>query len=181
MNSSTRSARTVSRFAAFAALATVATLTATVAPATGDDDEVIRPGACTGSADWKLKVKTDDGRLEVEGEVDSNVAGQQWRWPIKHNGSVTARGTGTTTGRSGSFRWSARSSTSPAPTGSCSARSTTDRLPRGQLLTTSPPRRCGAPDQPGGLTRVRWLRNPVVQFLPPGFSPSSWSSSPPAR
>lgn len=69
----------------------------------GDDDRVIRTGSCSGSADWKLKVKTDDGRLEVEGEVDSNVAGQRWRWTIRHNGSVSDRGTGTTTARSGSF------------------------------------------------------------------------------
>ena len=69
----------------------------------GDDDRVIRTGACTGSADWKLKVKTDDGRLEVEGEVDSNRVGQAWRWAIRHNGSVTARGTSQTFGRSGSF------------------------------------------------------------------------------
>ena len=47
--------------------------------------------------------ETDDGRLEVEGEVDSNVSGQRWRWTLRHNGSVTYRGTGTTTGRSGSF------------------------------------------------------------------------------
>ena len=68
-----------------------------------DDDRVIRTGGCSGSADWKLKVKTDDGRLEVEGEVDSNVSGQQWRWTIRHNGSVSDRGTATTTARSGSF------------------------------------------------------------------------------
>ena len=69
----------------------------------GDDDRVIMTGSCSGSADWKLKVKTDDGRLEVEGEIDSNVAGQQWRWTLRHNGSVSDRGTGTTTARSGSF------------------------------------------------------------------------------
>ncbi|CAB4923798.1 unannotated protein [freshwater metagenome] len=69
----------------------------------GDDDRVIRTGACTAGADWKLKVKTDDGRLEVEGEIDSNVAGQRWRWTLRHNGSITERGTGTTGGRSGSF------------------------------------------------------------------------------
>ena len=69
----------------------------------GDDDRVIRTGSCSGSADWKLKVKTDDGRLEVEGEIDSNVAGQRWRWTLRHNGSVSDRGVGTTTARSGSF------------------------------------------------------------------------------
>ncbi|MBC2934222.1 hypothetical protein [Nocardioides sp. zg-1228] len=68
-----------------------------------DDDRVIRTGACGAGADWKLKVKTDDGRLEVEGEIDSFVAGQQWRWTLRHNGSVSDRGVGTTTARSGSF------------------------------------------------------------------------------
>lgn len=69
----------------------------------GSDDEVISVGSCKGGGRWKLKVKPDDGRLEVEGEVDSNVAGQRWRWTLRHNGSVTDRGYGTTTARSGSF------------------------------------------------------------------------------
>jgi hypothetical protein len=45
----------------------------------------------------------DDGRLEVEGEIDANVAGQRWRWTLRHNGSVSDRGAATTTPRSGSF------------------------------------------------------------------------------
>jgi hypothetical protein len=69
----------------------------------GDDDRVIRTGSCGGSTTWKLKVKTDDGRLEVEGEIDSNVSGQRWSWTLRHNGSVSDRGVSTTTGRSGSF------------------------------------------------------------------------------
>ncbi len=69
----------------------------------GDDDRVIRTGSCSSGARWKLKVKTDDGRLEVEGEVDTNRAGQAWAWTLRHNGSVSARGTSTTTARSGSF------------------------------------------------------------------------------
>ena len=68
-----------------------------------DDDRVIRTGSCSAGADWKLKVKTDDGRLEVEGEIDSDVAGQRWRWTLRHNGSVSDRGVATTTARSGSF------------------------------------------------------------------------------
>jgi hypothetical protein len=68
-----------------------------------DDDRVLVTGRCSAGATWKLKVKTDDGRLEVEGEVDSNVAGQRWRWTLRHNGSVSDRGVGTTTARSGSF------------------------------------------------------------------------------
>ena len=89
--------------AAAACLATV-TLAAGVAPADArGDDRIIKEGDCSGRADWKLKVKTDDGRLEVEGEVDSNVNGQVWSWLFKHNGSVTARGTATTVAPSGSF------------------------------------------------------------------------------
>jgi hypothetical protein len=68
-----------------------------------DDDRVLVTGRCSAGAEWKLKVKTDDGRLEVEGEIDSNVAGQRWRWTLRHNGSVSDRGVGTTTARSGSF------------------------------------------------------------------------------
>ena len=73
------------------------------APATAGDGEVIRRGSCSGSTDWKLKTKRDDGRLEVEGEVDSNRNGQNWRWRLVHNGSVSARGWATTRGPSGSF------------------------------------------------------------------------------
>ena len=77
---------------------------ATTASANDDDDDrVLVTGRCSAGAEWKLKVKTDDGRLEVEGEVDSNVAGQRWRWTLRHNGSVSDRGVGTTTARSGSF------------------------------------------------------------------------------
>jgi len=84
----------------------VAAALVTAAPAfagDGDDDEVIREGSCTGSTDWKVKAKSDDGRIEFEGEIDSNRNGQAWSWKIKHNGSVSAKGTSTTTGPSGSF------------------------------------------------------------------------------
>ena len=66
-------------------------------------DDVIRRGSCSGASDWKLKASPEDGRIEVEGEVDTNVNGQNWRWRILHDGDVTARGTATTVGPSGSF------------------------------------------------------------------------------
>lgn len=81
----------------------VATLPPVPASAGHDDDRVIRTGSCSARADWKVRVKSDDGRLEVEGKVDANRAGQRWRWLIRHNGSVTARGVRQTAGRSGSF------------------------------------------------------------------------------
>jgi hypothetical protein len=65
--------------------------------------EVIRQGSCTGSSDWKLKAKADDGRLEVEFEVDQNVAGDTWAVRLKDNGMVFFKGQRTTQPPSGSF------------------------------------------------------------------------------
>lgn len=87
------------RVATVALLATIAL----PAPALANDADVIRRGSCSGSADWKLKASPEDGRIEVEGEVDSNKKGQTWKWRLVHNGSVTARGKATTSGPSGSF------------------------------------------------------------------------------
>ena len=86
-------------------LVAAAALTAVAlpAPAMANDGDVIRRGSCSAAADWKLKASPEDGRIEVEGEVDSNVNGQTWKWRLVHNGSVTARGTATTSGPSGSF------------------------------------------------------------------------------
>ena len=69
----------------------------------GGGGRVVKTGSCTDGAHWKLKVKSDNGRLEVEGEVDSNVSGQTWSWKLKDNGSVAASGSAKTGGRSGSF------------------------------------------------------------------------------
>ncbi len=90
------------RLAAVALIATTLPLAAAV-PAHAGDDEQIRRGSCTGSTDWKLKAKTDDGRLEVEGEIDSNVSGQTWRWSLRHDGDLVAQGRKQTSGPSGSF------------------------------------------------------------------------------
>ena len=50
-----------------------------------------------------MKASPEDGRIEVEAEVDSNRVGQNWNWTLFHNGNVTSSGTSTTAGRSGSF------------------------------------------------------------------------------
>jgi hypothetical protein len=69
----------------------------------GGDGEVITRGSCSGQTDWKLKVKPDDGRLELEFEVDQNVNGQSWNVRIKQNGSRIFTGSRLTHAPSGSF------------------------------------------------------------------------------
>jgi hypothetical protein len=100
MNTTTRSPRTT-----FAALLVALTVAPAVvaAPAFANDDDVIRRGGCSAGTDWKVKASPEDGRIEVEGEIDSNQNGQTWRWRLRHNGSLSAKGTATTQGPSGSF------------------------------------------------------------------------------
>jgi hypothetical protein len=93
--------RSATAIAALAALAAAPVLAA--APSFANDDDVIRRGSCTGATSWKLKASPENGRIEVEGEIDSNRIGQTWRWRLRHNGSLSAKGTRTTQAPSGSF------------------------------------------------------------------------------
>lgn len=68
-----------------------------------DDGRKLVAGTCSGSSTSKLKVKNDDGRLEVEFEVDQNRSGVTWGVVIKRNRSPVVRTRATTGGRSGSF------------------------------------------------------------------------------
>jgi hypothetical protein len=90
---------------AVAALSTALVVTgAPLAQASGGaDGRVIRTGSCSGTADWKLKAKHDDGRIEVEYEVDSNRSGQTWRVRVFDDGVRVVATTAITGGRSGSF------------------------------------------------------------------------------
>jgi hypothetical protein len=94
--------KTIAAATALIAAVPIAVLGAAPAHA-GDDREVVRHGSCTGSTDWKIKADSDDGRIEVESEIDSNRAGQTWRWVLRHDGNVVDRGRARTAGRSGSF------------------------------------------------------------------------------
>jgi hypothetical protein len=76
---------------AIPALALVA-LTPPAMASGGDDDRVERHGSCSSGTDWKIKAKSDDGRIEVEAEIDSNQVGQSWTWKFKDNGNVIATG-----------------------------------------------------------------------------------------
>jgi hypothetical protein len=73
------------------------------AVASAGDHDVIREGPCSGRSDWKLKLSPENGRIEVEFEVDQNVVGDEWRVRIRHDGQLAFRGTRSTRGASGSF------------------------------------------------------------------------------
>jgi hypothetical protein len=94
----------VGKFARIAAVAALAGAVISAAPtALANDNDVIREGNCSGRSDWKLKVGPEDGRLEVEFEVDSNVNGQTWRVRIFQDGDRIFSGRRETRGPSGSF------------------------------------------------------------------------------
>jgi hypothetical protein len=84
-------------------LLAVTALAATPLAVSAKDGDVIRSGACTVRSDWKLKLSPENGRIEVEFEVDQNRSGQRWAVKLKRNGNVFWRGTRTTRPPSGSF------------------------------------------------------------------------------
>lgn len=93
----TRAARTL-MVAGTLALAVVG-----VVPASANDADVIRRGSCSARSDWRLKLSPENGRIEVEFEVDPNVNGQTWHVRIRQNGSRIFSGDRVTKAPSGSF------------------------------------------------------------------------------
>ena len=85
------------------ALATAFVLLVPAGIAAAGQNDVIREGLCGNASDWKLKISPEDGRLEVEFEVDQNVSGDRWRVRIRHDGDLAFRGARMTHGASGSF------------------------------------------------------------------------------
>ena len=67
------------------------------------DGDIIRTGNCSGATDWKLKLSPENGRIEVEFEVDQNVNGKTWNVKLKRNGNLFWQGQKTTQAPSGSF------------------------------------------------------------------------------
>lgn len=92
-------------FIGIAALAAVLLAIAPTALAGGKKGGkgIVKQGNCTRSSTWKLKVKSDDGRIETEFEVDQNRVGKRWRVVLVRNGSSAFRGIRTTVAPSGSF------------------------------------------------------------------------------
>jgi hypothetical protein len=67
------------------------------------DGDIIRTGSCSSATDWKLKLSPEDGRIEVEFEVDQNRNGETWNVKLRRDGNVFWRGQRTTKAPSGSF------------------------------------------------------------------------------
>jgi hypothetical protein len=88
-------------------VALVAALSVVVASASAKDGKggrgIVKTGQCSGHSTWKLKAKSDDGRIETEFEVDQNRVGKRWRVTIARNGHAVFRGIRTTMAPSGSF------------------------------------------------------------------------------
>jgi len=89
-------------------LTTVALVTGVVALAlvpaglAKDGDKLVR-GTCTGPSSAKMKLSREDGRIEVQLEVDQNRVGRTWRVALRQNGVVVRRLTRVTRAPSGSF------------------------------------------------------------------------------
>ena len=77
----------------------------------GDDrggDRTARPdvrvnGTCTLSSTAKLKLSPENGRVEVEFEVDENRNGKRWGVVLKRNGTTVRSRSAVTRAPSGSF------------------------------------------------------------------------------
>jgi DUF4097 and DUF4098 domain-containing protein YvlB len=85
-----------------AALAALALL-ALGSPALAKDGDVLVRGTCTGKSTSKLKLSAENGRIEVEFEVDQNRVGRVWAVAVRRNGVVVSRQTKVTRAPSGSF------------------------------------------------------------------------------
>ena len=90
---------TRSALGAAALLATLALPTTAVA----SDGDVRVKGSCTKSSTAKLKLSNEDGRIEVEFEVDQNRVGVRWAVLLRSNGVVFFQGQRRTKAPSGSF------------------------------------------------------------------------------
>jgi hypothetical protein len=84
--------------------AVVAAAALVAIPATpAKDGDVLVRGTCTGPSSSKLKLSEEDGRIEVEFEVDQNRSGVRWTVTLRRPTTVVVRTTRVTRGPSGSF------------------------------------------------------------------------------
>jgi hypothetical protein len=88
---------------ALVGLLAVSALGATSGTVAAKSGDITSRGSCSGATDWKLKLGPENGRIEVEFEVDQNRNNRLWRVVIAQNGTVVARTSRYTRAPSGSF------------------------------------------------------------------------------
>jgi hypothetical protein len=96
----------VKRWSAWTAAALLAITVAALAlvPAgLAKDGDILVAGTCTGSTTSKIKLSPENGRIEVEFEVDQNRNGVRWNVRLFQNGRAIARLARVTRPPSGSF------------------------------------------------------------------------------
>jgi len=103
LGTSRREEKAVSRTLTTVALVTgVVALALVPAGLAKEGDKLVR-GTCTGASSAKMKLSREDGRIEVELEVDQDRVGRTWGVVLRHNGVVVRRLTRVTRAPSGSF------------------------------------------------------------------------------
>jgi hypothetical protein len=76
---------------------------ATAPAAIAKDGDILRRGTCTGPSASKIKLSEENGRIEVEFEVDQNRNGVRWNVLVRQNGRSVATLVRVTRPPSGSF------------------------------------------------------------------------------
>jgi hypothetical protein len=84
-------------------VAVLALALAAAPAALAKDGDILRRGACTGASASKIKLSEENGRVEVEFEVDQNRAGVRWNVTITQSGGRAWRFVRVTRAPSGSF------------------------------------------------------------------------------
>lgn len=91
---------------AFVTIVVVATAVAALAGAPAGlakDGDVLVQGSCSKGSSAKLKLSEENGRMEVDFEVDQNRNGVVWNVQLTQNGSTVFSGNARTKAPSGSF------------------------------------------------------------------------------
>ena len=88
---------------ALVSLLAVSALGATSGTVAAKSTAIVPSGSCSGATDWKLKISPDNGRIQVEFEVDQNRNNRLWKVVMAQNGKVVLRTSRYTRAPSGSF------------------------------------------------------------------------------
>jgi hypothetical protein len=80
-----------------------ATILAVTPAAFAKGGGVQKSGTCSANSTWTLKAQHDNGRIDVEFEVDQNVSGDVWAVRLRDDGTLFFKGTRVTQPPSGSF------------------------------------------------------------------------------